>query len=161
MEEVVGALLREKNLTLGTAESCTGGLIGNLLTDVPGSSAYFRGGVVVYGNRAKSDLLGVLPETVETYGAVSNETVGEMASGVRERLMADIGVAVSGIAGPDGGSEEKPVGTVHIGLASKNETMTRGYRFWGERGQIKRHSAIMALDWVRRYIHGNPFLPGV
>lgn len=161
MESVVGEMLAQKGLTLSVAESCTGGLISHLLTNVPGSSDYFQGGVTVYSNQSKADLLGVFPETVRKHGAVSDPVVREMAEGVRRKLKTDIGVAVTGVAGPGGGSEEKPVGTVHLGLASKEETFSQKYRFWGNRDQNKLNSAMMALDWVRRHLIGHPFLPGL
>lgn len=161
MEKVVGNLLREREMTIALAESCTGGLIGNLLTNVAGSSHYFQGGMITYSNQSKSDLLDVLPDTLTRYGAVSNETVREMARGVRKRLGTDLGLAVSGIAGPDGGTRQKPVGTVHIGLASAQETHAARYRFWGTRWQIKRNAAAMALDWVRRHLNGYSLLPGI
>ncbi len=161
MEQVVGEALLSKEKTLAVAESCTGGLIGNRLTDVPGSSHYYNGGVVSYTNRAKMDLLGVSAGTIQAHGAVSAQTAQEMALGVRTALHADLGLAVTGIAGPDGGSRDKPVGTVHIALASQKETFTEKYRFWGKRKQIKLNSAMMALDWVRRYLDGNPFIPGI
>ncbi len=161
MEDVVGRILMEKKLTLSVAESCTGGLIGNLLTNVPGSSSYFQGGVVVYSNQAKVELLGVSTKTLETFGAVSDPTAQEMALGVKTRMGTDVGVAVTGIAGPDGGSPEKPVGTVHIGLAGEKETISQKYRFWGTRMQIKQNTAMMALDWARRYLNGDPFLSGI
>ncbi len=161
MESVVGEILREKGLTLSVAESCTGGLVGNLLTNVPGSSIYFLGGVVAYSNQSKIELLHVSPLTLERYGAVSDETVLEMAVGVRARFKADLSLAVSGIAGPEGGSPEKPVGTVHIGMAAHDASFSRRYRFWGTRDQVKLNSAIMALDWSRRYLHGDSFLPGL
>ena len=161
MEEVVGHLLVEKNLSISVAESCTGGLIGHRLTSVPGSSSYFHGGVVVYSNQSKIDLLRVDPRTLETYGAVSERTVEEMAHGVKDRIKTDLGLAVTGIAGPDGGTRQKPVGTVHVGLAAREKTFSREYRFWGNRGQVKLNSSMMALDWVRRYLNGNPFLPGI
>jgi nicotinamide-nucleotide amidase len=160
MEERVGAMLKEQGLTLSLAESCTGGLIGNLMTNVPGSSQYFAGGVVAYSNQAKRDLLGVSSETLNQHGAVSDQTVCEMASGVRERFGTDLSLAVSGIAGPDGGSPEKPVGTVYIGIADRDSTFSQRYRFWGVRDQVKLNSAMMALDWVRRRLHGDSFLPG-
>ena len=106
-------------------------------------------------------LLGVSGQTLETYGAVSDPVAREMAEGVRRELKADLGLAVTGIAGPDGGTEEKPVGTVHIGLAFRSKTVSGKYRFWGKREQNKMNSAVMALDWVRRVLHGNPFLPGL
>jgi nicotinamide-nucleotide amidase len=118
------------------------------------------GGVVAYSNQAKKDLLGVSLETLEQYGAVSDQTVREMAACARERFRTDLSLAVSGIAGPDGGSPEKPVGTVFIGLADRNITFSRRYRFWGTRDQIKLNSAMMTLDWVRRRLHGDSFLPG-
>jgi nicotinamide-nucleotide amidase len=161
MEGVVGEMLLRKKLTLSVAESCTGGLIGNLLTNVPGSSGYFLGGVIVYSNQAKMDLLRVSKETLDTHGAVSDPVAREMAAGVRRELKADLGLSVTGIAGPDGGTAEKPVGTVYIGLASGDETFSGKYRFWGKREQNKSNSAMMALDWVRRALHGDPFLPGL
>lgn len=161
MEGVVGEALSQKGLTLSVAESCTGGLIGNLLTNVPGSSSYFSGGAIVYGNQAKMDLLGVSKQTLDAYGAVSDPVAREMAAGVRRELKSDLGLAVTGIAGPDGGTEEKPVGTVHIALAFRDETFSGKYRFWGKREQNKMNSAVMALDWVRRVLHGDPVLPGV
>ena len=161
MEEVVGHLLLEKNLSISVAESCTGGLIGHRLTSVPGSSSYFHGGVVVYSNQSKADLLRVDPRTLETDGAVSERTVEEMARGVKDRIKTDLGLAVTGIAGPDGGTRQKPVGTVHVGLAAREKTFSREYRFWGNRVQVKLNSSMMALDWVRRYLNGNPFLPGI
>ena len=161
MEEVVGRLLMDKNQTISVAESCTGGLIGHRLTNVPGSSIYFQGGVVVYSNQSKVDLLHVNPETLRIHGAVSDKTAQEMACGVRDKIKTDLGLAVTGIAGPDGGTRQKPVGTVHIGLASQEKTFSREYRFWGGRDQVKLNSSMMALDWVRRYLNGDSFLPGI
>ncbi|MBW1817270.1 MAG: competence/damage-inducible protein A [Deltaproteobacteria bacterium] len=161
MEEIIGQGLAEKDLTLSTAESCTGGLIGHRLTNVPGSSAYYMGGMVVYSNQAKIDLLGVSAETLEAQGAVSDRTVREMAEGVRRRMQTDLGLAVTGIAGPDGATKDKPVGTVHLGLAVESETFSRKYRFWGTREQVKHNTSMMALDWIRRYMNGYPFLPGL
>lgn len=161
MERVVGDLLKEHGVTIALAESCTGGLIGNLLTNVAGSSEYFQGGLVTYSNQSKTDLLGVSSQTLEQYGAVSDQTVKEMARGVRKKMGTQMGLAISGIAGPDGGTAQKPVGTVHIGLAVSRETHAAKYRFWGTRKQIKLNAAMMALDWVRRYLHGYSFLPGI
>jgi nicotinamide-nucleotide amidase len=161
MEEVVGEKLRKKGLTISVAESCTGGLIGNLLTNTPGSSNYFMGGLMAYSNKSKIDLLNVSPEVIEKRGAVSDKTVREMTEGVKKRMGTDIGLAVTGIAGPEGGSREKPVGTVHIGLSTDRETFAGKYRFWGTRKQIKKNTAMMALDWVRRYLNGDSFLPGL
>ncbi|MBW2707950.1 MAG: CinA family nicotinamide mononucleotide deamidase-related protein [Deltaproteobacteria bacterium] len=161
MEEVVGERLLQNEKTLSVAESCTGGLIGNRLTEVSGSSQYFQGGVISYSNRAKMDLLRVSAKTIDTHGAVSPETACEMAMGVRACMDSDLGLAVTGIAGPDGGSRDKPVGTVHIALSSEKGTFTEKYRFWGRRKQVKLNSAMMALDWVRRYLNGDPFIPGI
>ncbi len=161
MEDVVGKLLREKALTLSVAESCTGGLIGHRITNVPGSSDYFMGGVVVYSNAAKIRMLGVNPDTLNRFGAVSAETAREMAQGIRQYMDTDLGIAVTGIAGPSGGTKEKPVGTVFIGLSTAKEEFTRRYRFFGDREQIKLNTSMMALDWIRRYINGYPFLPGI
>ena len=154
-------MLMEKNMTISVAESCTGGLIGHRLTNVPGSSIYFLGGVIVYSNQSKAELLNVREETLKKYGAVSDQTVREMAFGIRKQLKTDLGLAVTGIAGPDGGTKEKPVGTVHIGLASKDNTYSGKYRFWGNREQVKSNTSTMALDWVRRWLNGDPFLPGI
>lgn len=161
MEQVVGEALRRRGLSVALAESCTGGLVGHMLTDEPGSSDYFKGGCVVYSNEAKTDLLGVKPEILTAHGAVSGYTAAEMARGACERFRADIGVAVTGIAGPGGGSAGKPVGTVHLGLASGPDVSTGRYLFRGTRTQVKAESAMMALDWIRRYLNGDPFLPGI
>jgi len=117
--------------------------------------------VVSYSNRAKVDLLRVSAKTIDIHGAVSAETASEMAMGVRSSMHADLGLAVTGIAGPDGGSRDKPVGTVHIALSSEKGTFTEKYRFWGRRNRVKLNSAMMALDWVRRYLNGDPFIPGI
>ena len=161
MEDVVGRLLAEKGKTVSVAESCTGGLIGHRLTNIPGSSGYFCGGVISYSNQSKVNILGVDRETINKYGAVSDETAQEMARGIRERMGSDLGLAVTGIAGPDGGSRDKPVGTVYIGLSSAEEVFSKRYGFRGKRKQIKLNTSMMTLDWVRRYLNGNPILPGV
>lgn len=124
LEEEIGKLLIANNLSLSTAESCTGGGVAALITSVPGSSGYFKGGVVAYDNEVKKDLLEVSPETLSAYGAVSRETVIEMAKGAMNRLKTDCAIATSGIAGPGGGTLEKPVGTVWIAVAYKNEIVT-------------------------------------
>jgi len=151
LEEIVGKLLRANQATLSVAESCTGGLIAHRLTSIPGSSDYFERGVVVYSNRAKIEILQVPEELVETTGAVSAPTAEKMAEGVRRISQSTLGLGVTGIAGPGGGSEEKPVGTVFIALASPKGTVSRKYQFWGDRQQIKIISAHTAIDWVRRY----------
>ena len=161
MEDIAGRILDHRHLTISVAESCTGGLIGNRLTNVPGSSGYFKGGVIVYSNEAKEDLLNVRHDTLKTQGAVSDLTAREMAMGVRERLQTDLGLAVTGIAGPAGGTKEKPVGTVYIGLASGGQVFSGNYRFWGSREQIKANTSTMALDWIRRHLNEYPFLSGI
>ncbi len=150
LEEVVGRDLKKMGLTLAVAESCTGGLIGHRLTNVPGSSDYFLGGVVSYSNAAKQDLLRVPAEVLAQNGAVSPETARDMAKGVRETFHAAIGLAVTGIAGPSGGSAEKPVGTVYIGLATPDGEEVCHYQFYGNRTQIKTLTAETALDRLRR-----------
>lgn len=155
MEEVVGRLLRERGLTLAVAESCTGGLIGHRVTEVPGSSEYFLMGVVSYANDAKERLLGVRPETLRADGAVSTRAAEEMAAGIRRLSGADLGLSTTGIAGPGGGTPEKPVGTVCVGLAWDGGTWSRRYDL-GERGRdwIKGMTAQVALDRVRRWLLG-------
>lgn len=155
MEKVVADLLLKNKLTIATAESCTGGLLGNLLTDIPGSSEYFLGGVVSYTNESKSRLLGVEDGLFEKVGAVSDEVVRQMASGIRRENSSDIGVGISGIAGPGGGTEEKPVGTVYIGVDYMNHVYSYRYNFHGTRKDIKLASAVNALDIVRNLIIKN------
>ncbi len=152
LEEVVGALLKQRRFTISVAESCTGGMIGALITNISGSSEYFERGVVTYSNRAKTELLGVPAELIERHGAVSSEVAAAMATGIRERAGTDIGLSVTGVAGPGGGTEQKPVGLVYIGLAGSRGVRTAEYRFLGDREQIRRRSAQMALDMVRRYL---------
>jgi nicotinamide-nucleotide amidase len=156
MEETVGRLLRERGFTLAVAESCTGGLIGSRITDVPGSSEYFLLGVVSYTNEAKQQLLGVHAETLAAHGAVSIETAEEMAAGARRLAGSDLALATTGIAGPGGGTPEKPVGTVCIALAWEGGAWSRRYQL-GERGRewIKAYTAQLALDRVRRHLIGN------
>lgn len=150
LEEIIGQQLRARGLTLALAESCTGGLIGHRVTNVAGSSDYFLGGVVSYSNRAKVDLLRVPEEVLAARGAVSPETARDMAQGVRELFRADLGLAVTGIAGPGGGSDTKPVGTVYLGLATDKDVEVWHYLFYGSREEIKLLSAQTALDRLRR-----------
>jgi nicotinamide-nucleotide amidase len=151
----VGRLLSERGLTLSLAESCTGGLIGNWITDVPGSSAYFLLGVVAYANEAKRGLLGVREETLARHGAVSTETAAEMAAGVRRAAGSDLGLATTGIAGPGGGSPEKPVGTVCVGLAWEGGVWSHRFDLGPrERAWIKVMTAQLALDRLRRHLLG-------
>jgi nicotinamide-nucleotide amidase len=156
MEETVGRLLIEKKLTLAVAESCTGGLIGHRITNIPGCSQYFVGDLVTYSNDVKSGVLGVSEETLKAHGAVSEECVREMAAGVRKRTGASVSVATSGIAGPDGGTPDKPVGTVCIALSADDQSFTRRYQFRGTRDWIKLITSQVALDWLRRYALGLP-----
>ncbi|HXC53463.1 MAG TPA: competence/damage-inducible protein A [Candidatus Limnocylindrales bacterium] len=166
MEEVVGRLLGERKLMLATAESCTGGLLSSRITDVAGSSGYYSGGVVAYSNDLKQRLLGVRVKTLNEFGAVSEQTAREMATGALSAGAADISIATTGIAGPDGGTPEKPVGTVAIAIARRvaggsDEVDSRLYRFWGGRDWIKILTAQVALDWIRRSLLGLPVLePG-
>jgi nicotinamide-nucleotide amidase len=150
LSEAVGVALRERGLTLATAESCTGGMIGELLTDVAGSSAYYLGGAVSYANEAKTELLGVPASLIEAHGAVSREVAEAMATGVRATLRADIGVAVTGIAGPGGGTPDKPVGTVWIAVAGKDGVEARRHSLSSERAIVRQRAAFIALEMVRR-----------
>lgn len=152
MERIVGKHLIEKKMKLAIAESCTGGLISNKLTDVPGSSAYFLGGVVSYDNSLKEGYLGVPKETIEQYGAVSRNVAEAMAYGVLEHTGADVALAVTGIAGPGGGTDEKPVGTVYIAVSTPQGDWVNGFHFTGDRKQIRELSAINGLDLLRRYL---------
>jgi nicotinamide-nucleotide amidase len=154
MEEVVGALLLERRATIAAAESCTGGLLLSRLTDVVGSSAYVDRGVVAYSNAAKVESLGVPAELIEQHGAVSEPVAAAMAEGIRTRSRATIGVGVTGIAGPGGGTEQKPVGTVAIAIATASDIRVRTFRFVGGRDMVKFQSSQAALDLVRRYLLG-------
>jgi nicotinamide-nucleotide amidase len=149
LEEVVGKLLRERNDTVAVAESCTAGMVAKRITDVAGASAYFLGGIVCYDNRIKRDLVGVKEETLASYGAVSKETAVELAQGVRARCNSDWAVAVTGIAGPEGGTPEKPVGLVYIAIAGANRCTSIERRFGGDRDRIRKWTAQVALDQLR------------
>ena len=149
IEATIGELLRTKGLTLAIAESCTGGYLSHLITSVPGSSDFFLGGMVAYSNQAKNTLLGVNSETLSTHGAVSEATIIEMANQARLRFHADIGVATSGIAGPDGGTDEKPVGTVWIAFSDKHETTARRLQFTKDRMLNVRLASAAVLNMIR------------
>lgn len=151
LEEIVGHLLRSNRATLAVAESCTGGLIAHRLTNIAGSSDYFDRAVVAYSNRAKVEILQIPEELLASAGAVSAPVAEKMAEGVRQISQSTLGLGVTGIAGPGGGSEEKPVGTVFIALSSPKGTISKKYQFWGDREQIKIITAHTAIDWVRRY----------
>jgi len=156
MEEVVGNRLRDSGLSISVAESCTGGLIGHRITQVAGSSGYFERGVVCYSNHAKTSLLGVSPAILRRYGAVSAQVARRMAEGVREGSGTALGLSVTGIAGPLGGTAAKPVGLVYVGLSTPNKTFIREFRFHGDRGIVKLRSSQGALDVVRRHVCGLP-----
>jgi nicotinamide-nucleotide amidase len=156
MESVVGGLLLKQGKTLATAESCSGGLIAHKITCVPGSSEYFTGGVVTYSNDLKKQFLGVEPSLLNNYGAVSSQVARAMAEGILERTDADLSVAVTGIAGPTGGTAEKPVGTVFFGLATRQKTIDLLCLFSGGRWQIQERAAVAALDYVRRLLLDKP-----
>ena len=150
--ERVSSLLAASGLTVATAESCTGGLLAKLLTDVPGSSGWVLGGVVAYANEVKQQVLGVSPGTLQRHGAVSAETVREMAEGVRRLLGADLAVAISGVAGPGGGSAEKPVGTVYLDLYDGATHVVVSRHFGGDRNGVRRWSARTALEMLHEHL---------
>jgi nicotinamide-nucleotide amidase len=152
MESVVGNLLKKHKMTVSTAESCTGGRIAHLITSVPGSSEYFIGSVVAYSNRIKEAELGVKAESLEKYGAVSEVVVREMAEGIRKKFKTNFSIATSGIAGPDGGSDEKPVGTTWIAVATPEKTITQKFLFGEHRGRNIHKAALAALNMLRMEI---------
>jgi PncC family amidohydrolase len=152
LESQIGEILRRRKLTLATAESCTAGLIAHRITNVPGSSDYFLGGVVAYANKTKMRLLGVSQEVLDRDGAVSEETAREMALGARRALVADIGVSVTGIAGPGGGTEEKPVGLTYVGVSGSMGTRVERHVWDGDRAANKAQSATAALRLLCDYL---------
>jgi competence/damage-inducible protein CinA-like protein len=154
LEMVVGRMLLERRLSLAVAESCTGGLLGHRLTSVPGSSAYFERGVLAYSNRAMKELLGVPESLLSAHGSVSGPCAEAMARGVASLAGTSCGLAVTGIAGPDGGTPAKPVGTVFVGLAVKAEPLARRFHFAGDRAAVKWQSTQAALDMLRRSLRG-------
>ena len=147
-EQRIGPLLTARGWWLAVAESCTGGLLGHRITNVPGSSAYFRGGVIAYANQVKRDLLGVPEEVLMAHGAVSRPTVEAMARGVARLLAADVALAISGIAGPGGGTPQKPVGTTWIALYLRGAVEARVFHFTGNRWENKEAAAQAALEWL-------------
>jgi nicotinamide-nucleotide amidase len=154
LERKIGKILQERSLTLGLAESCTGGLVTSRITDVPGSSAYFMAGFVTYSNEAKTKFLSVPDKIIARHGAVSNIVAERMAKGVHAAAGVDIGVSITGIAGPAGGSAEKPVGTVFIGLATKKEVFVRKFLFSGNRREVRKRSSEEALTMLFDYLEG-------
>jgi PncC family amidohydrolase len=154
LEIRVGELLRKRGFRLAAAESCTGGLVGHLITNIAGSSTYYLGSVTAYAYEAKVRLLGVKWETLEAHGAVCDPVVKEMADGVRLALAADIGISISGIAGPGGGTPEKPVGLVHFGLSSSKGVRATHRIFEGNRLEIKQQAAEFILSYLIKYLEG-------
>jgi nicotinamide-nucleotide amidase len=155
LEESLGELLRERRLTLASAESCTGGNIARMITSVPGSSSYYSGSVIAYENRIKTEVLGVDPVLIGKEGAVCREVVEQMASGVRELLGTHTSISTSGIAGPDGGSDEKPVGTTWICVQYGDESFAKQFRFGGSRERIIDQASNAALQLLRRLLLKN------
>jgi len=154
LEEEIGKLLRRKGLTLGVVESATGGLLSHRITNIAGSSDYYKGSVTAYSNQVKMGVVGVKEATLKRYGAVSAEVAGEMAGGGRKALSADICIADTGIAGPGGASAGKPVGLFYIGLSHKGGTFSRKHNFTGDREQNKQSAAEAALQWLKEYLSG-------
>jgi nicotinamide-nucleotide amidase len=152
IEKKIGGILLARGWKLALAESCTGGLIGFRVTSVPGSSGWFRGGVVAYENRVKERLLGVRPATLSRHGAVSAETAVEMARGARRALGANVALSVTGVAGPDGGTPEKPVGLVHAAVSAGRRKACAEGRFRGGRERVRRQAADMALKLLLSFL---------
>ena len=155
LESTISEILTEKAITLAVAESCTGGLVSNLLTNVQGSSAFFLGGIVSYRNKVKENLLNVPEKLIKEFGVISAEVAKAMASGARERIQADIGLATTGIAGPAGVDRERPVGLVYVATAINDDLECKEYRFFGSRIDIKRRAANAALNTLRLALSGN------
>lgn len=150
IEEAVAKILTKKRLTIAVAESCTGGLVSNRLTDVSGSSKYFMMGVVAYSNESKENMLGVSQKTLKRHGAVSKQTALEMARGIKYLASTDTGLGITGLAGPTGGTKRKPVGLVYIALVTAKKQLSRKFRLKGSREEIKFQASQAALDLIRR-----------
>ncbi|MBI5194613.1 MAG: CinA family protein [Nitrospirae bacterium] len=155
LEEVIGILLKQRGWKISTAESCTGGLVAHRITNVSGSSDYFDSGVITYSNESKIELLKVPEEIIKTHGAVSGQTAVAMAEGIRRLRGTDIGVGITGIAGPTGGSEVKPVGLVYIALSASGCVECKEFLFTGDRGEIKLKTSEAALDMIRRFLEND------
>lgn len=155
LEEVIAKILIQKNLTIATAESCTGGLLAGTLVNYPGISEVFLQGAITYSNEAKMRILSVKKETIDNFGAVSEETAREMAEGIAKIAGTNIGLSTTGIAGPGGGTNDKPVGLVYVGLYINGETKVREYNFQGDRQKIRQRTLMNALDWLRRELSSN------
>lgn len=152
LEHEVGALLRSRGLRLGLVESASGGLISHLITNVPGSSDYYNGSITAYSNRAKTSLVGVKEATINRYGAVSPQVAEEMANGGRIALAADVCLANTGIAGPGGATDDKPVGLFYIGLAHRAGASSRKFVFSGDREENKKRTTRAVLSWLKEYL---------
>ncbi|MDL1957905.1 MAG: CinA family nicotinamide mononucleotide deamidase-related protein [Deltaproteobacteria bacterium] len=160
LEAIVGRLLLKNRGVLALAESCTGGLLSQRVTSIPGSSGWFERGVITYSDKSKEDLLGVSHETLSLYGAVSSQTAVEMANGVKRSAGTGYSLAITGIAGPASGTSQKPVGTVYIALSTPERTVVEQFRFFGTRHMIQALAAETALDWLRRYLSYGTYFPG-
>ncbi|MEW6625019.1 MAG: CinA family protein [Bacillota bacterium] len=145
---ILSTILKKKQMTISTAESCTGGLLAAALTNIPGSSEYFGLGLVTYSNLSKVQLLGVNETTIEKYGAVSEKTAEEMAMGAKKLAKSDIGIAITGVAGPGGGTEEKPVGLVYVAVAKDNNIFVLKNNFEGDRNTIRKKTVIAAVEYL-------------
>lgn len=154
LSQQIGEMLEQKGLTLGTVESATGGLISHTITNVPGSSEYYRGSVIAYKNDIKIKVIGVFADTLEKYGSVSAQVAEEMALGGKRLLDVDICIADTGIAGPGGATEEKPVGLFYLGFADASGALSQRHRFYGDREQNKQSAAEAALMWLKEYLLG-------
>jgi len=152
LEQEIGDLLRQRSMTLGTVESATGGLISHRITNVPGSSDYYKGSVIAYSNEAKVRVIGVKQETLDRYGSVSAQVAEEMVEGGRKLLSVDICIADTGIAGPGGATPEKPAGLFYLGLSIQGKTYSRQHNFSGNREQNKQDAAETALKWLKEYL---------
>ncbi len=151
---LTGKWLRRKRLTLSICESCTGGMFGSIITTIPGSSNYFKGGIIVYSNEIKKRIVGVKSLTLKKFGAVSRQTAQEMARGVRRITNSDISISITGIAGPGGGTKAKPVGLVYIAIADRKNTLVHKFMLTGGREQIRKKACVNALQLLIKFIRG-------
>lgn len=150
----IGRLLSKKNLTLSICESCTGGMLGSIITEIPGSSKYFKGGIIAYSNEIKSKIIGVKNKTLKNFGAVSSQTAKEMALGLKRLTNSDIGISITGIAGPGGATKTKPVGLVYIGVIFKEKIKIKKNIFAGNRQQIRKKACEKALVLISKMLKG-------
>jgi PncC family amidohydrolase len=152
LSKSIAKILLKKKLTLSICESCTGGMLGSIITSVPGSSKYFRGGIIAYSNEVKRKIVGVKPDTLRKYGAVSAIVAQEMAKGVRQKLKTAIGIGITGIAGPKGGSKKKPVGLVYIAISQKRRIIVRRHQFEGNREKVRKRACEEALSLLKYFV---------